>query len=85
VVLACGYESGTRRRVVSAIGMEPPHDGRLRVRQSLCAVRIGRNEATGMASPISRQGHRDSTSEEKYKHNQLIVQLWRGAAECGIE
>src|SRR6516164_8242491 len=53
-------------RVVSAVGMKPPHDGRSRVRppKVLCAVRIGRNEPTRMASPTSRQGHRDSTSEE---------------------
>jgi hypothetical protein len=52
-------------RVVSAVGAKPPHDGRSRVRppRVLCAVRIGRNEPTGMASPTSRQGHRDTTSE----------------------
>src|SRR6266700_2163591 len=53
-------------RVVSAVGTKPPHDGRSRVRppKVLRAVRIGRNEATRMALPTSRQGHRDSTSEE---------------------
>lgn len=52
-------------RVVSAVGMKPPHDGRSRVRPPRVsrAVRIGRNEATGMASPTSRQGHRNATSE----------------------
>ena len=46
-------------RVVSAVGMKPPHDGRSRVwpPRVLRAVRISRNEATGMASPTSRQGH----------------------------
>ena len=54
-------------RVVSAVGMKPPHDGRSRMwpPKVLHAVRIGRNEATGMASPTSRQGHRSSTSEER--------------------
>ena len=53
-------------RVVSAVGMKSPHDGRSRVRPPTvsCAVQIGRNEPTGMASPTSRQGHLDSTSEE---------------------
>jgi hypothetical protein len=53
-------------RVVSAVGMEPPHDGRSRVRppRVLRAVEIARNEATGMASPTSRQGHPGITSEE---------------------
>ena len=53
-------------RVVSAVGMEPPHDGRSRVRPPRVsrAVQIGRNEATGMASPTSRQGHPGMTSEE---------------------
>jgi len=43
-------------RVVSAVGMEPPHDGRSRVRPPKVsrAVRIGRNEPTRMASPTSR-------------------------------
>jgi hypothetical protein len=51
-------------RVVSVVGMKPPHDGRSRVRppRVLCAVRIGRNEATGMASPTLRQGHPGVTS-----------------------
>ena len=46
-------------RVVSAVGMEPPHDGRSRVRPPRVsrAVQIGRNEPTGMALPTSRQGH----------------------------
>src|SRR6516165_3697486 len=54
-------------RVVSAVGMKPPHDGcsRMWPPKVLHAVRIGRNEATGMASPTSRQGHRSSTSEER--------------------
>jgi hypothetical protein len=53
-------------RVVSAVGMKPPHDGCSKVRppKVLHAVRIGRNEPTGMTSPASRQGHRGSTSEE---------------------
>jgi hypothetical protein len=51
-------------RVVSAVGTKPPHDGRSRVRppRVLRAVRNGRNEATGMALPTSRQGHRNATS-----------------------
>jgi len=54
-------------RVVSAVGMKSPHDGRSRVRPPRVsrAVRIGRNEPTGMASPTSRQGHRNSISEER--------------------
>jgi len=54
-------------RVVSAVGMKPPHDGCSKVRppKVLHAVRIGRNEPTGMTSPTSRQGHRGSTSEER--------------------
>ena len=49
-----------RSRVVSAVGMTPPHDGRSRVRPPTvsCAVFISRNEARGMALPTSRQGHR---------------------------
>src|SRR6516225_3099940 len=73
-------------RVVSAVGMKPPHDGRSRVRppKVLHAVRIGRNEATGMASPTSRQGHRDSTSEEGTNTvNSLLEALWRD--ECWVE
>jgi hypothetical protein len=51
-------------RVVSAVGMKPPHDGCSKVRppKVLHAVRIGRNEPTGMTSPTFRQGHRDLTS-----------------------
>src|SRR5262249_60160569 len=69
-------------RVVSAVGMKPPHDGRSRVRppKVLCAVRIGRTEPTRMASPTSRQGHRDSTSEEYTNTvNSLsrLMALWR--------
>src|SRR5215831_3748639 len=54
-------------RVVSAVGMKPPHDGcsRMWPPKVLHAVRIGRNEATGMASPTSRQGHWSSSSEER--------------------
>jgi len=56
-------------RVASAVGMKPPHDGRSRVWSPsvLCAVRIGRNEATGMTSPTFRQGHCGSTSERDTK------------------
>jgi hypothetical protein len=44
-------------RVVSAVGMTPPHDERSRVRPPTvsCAVQIGRNEPTGMTSPTSWQ------------------------------
>ncbi len=74
-------------RVVSAVGMEPPHDGRSRVRppKVLCAVRIGRNEPTRMASPTSRQGHRDSTSEECTNTVNSLLDLWRYRAECWVE
>src|SRR6266568_4831559 len=65
-------------RVVSAVGIKPPHDGRSRVRppRVLCAVRIGRNEPTGMASPTSRQGHRDTTSEGGTNTVNLLFDLW---------
>ena len=74
-------------RVVSAVGMKPPHDGRSRVRppKVLNAVRIGRNEPTGMASPTSRQGHRDSTSEECTNTVNSLLDLWRYGAECWVE
>src|SRR5215831_14213361 len=74
-------------RVVSAVGMKPPHDGRSRVRppKVLCAVRIGRNEPTRMASPTSRQGHRDSTSEECTNTVNSLLVLWRYGAECWVE
>jgi len=77
-------------RVVSAVGMKPPHDGRSRVRPPsvLCAVQIGRNEPTGMASPTSRQGHRDSTSEESTNTVSSLFSLFNlccGSAECGVE
>src|SRR5215471_11113862 len=51
-------------RVVSAVGMKPPHDGRSRVRPPKVsrAVRIGRNEPTRMAWPTSRQGRFYSTT-----------------------
>src|SRR5262249_47669517 len=74
-------------RVVSAVGVKPPHDGRARVRlpEVLCAVRIGRNEPTRIASPTSRQGHRDSTSET-YKHGELTgFSLCCGRVECEVE
>ena len=52
-------------RVVSAVGMTPPLDGRSRVRPPTvsCAVFISRNEPKEMAPPTSRQGHGDWTSE----------------------
>ena len=74
-------------RVVSAVGMKPPHDGRSRVRppKVLCAVRIGRNEPTRMASPTSRQGHRDSTSEEGTNTVNSLLDLWRyGVLSVGL-
>jgi hypothetical protein len=74
-------------RVVSAVGMKPPHDGRSRVRPPKVsrAVRIGRNEPTRMASPTSRQGHRDSTSEECTNTVNSLLDLWRYGAECWVE
>jgi len=74
-------------RVVSAVGMKPPHDGRSRVRppKVLCAVRIGRNEPTRMASPTSRQGHRVSTSEECTNTVNSLLDLWRyGVLSVGL-
>src|SRR6516164_1909361 len=74
-------------RVVSAVGTKPPHDGRSRVRppKVLCAVRIGRNEPTRMASPTSRQGHRDSTSEECTNTVNSLLDLWRyGVLSVGL-
>jgi hypothetical protein len=52
--------------VVSAVGMEPPHDGRSRgaAFQGFARGPIGRNEAMGMASPTSRQGHLSLKSEK---------------------
>jgi hypothetical protein len=74
-------------RVVSAVGMKPPHDGRSRVRppKVLHAVRIGPNELTGTTSPTSWQGHRGSTSEERTNLVSSLFDLWRGGAECGIK
>ena len=74
-------------RVVSAVGMKPPHDGRSRVRPPKVsrAVRIGRNEPTRMASPTSRQGHRDSTSEECTNTVNSLLDLWCYGAECWVE
>jgi hypothetical protein len=74
-------------RVVSAVGRKPPHDGRARVRppKILCAVRIGRYEPTRIASPTSRQGHRDSTSEESTNTVSSLFNLCCGSAECGVE
>ena len=74
-------------RVVSAVGMKPPHDGCSKVRPPtvLHAVRIGRNEPTGMASPTSRQGHRGTTGEERTNTFSSLFELWRGGAECGVE
>jgi hypothetical protein len=74
-------------RVVSAVGMKPPHDGRSRVRppKVLHAVRIGHNEPTGMTPPASRQGHRGSTSEECTNTFSSLFQLWRDGTEYGIE
>ena len=74
-------------RVVSAVGAKPPHDGRSRVRppKVLRAVRIGRNEPTRMASPTSRQGHRDSTSEECTNTVNSLLDLWRyGVLSVGL-
>jgi hypothetical protein len=66
-LFAAGWLPDAGIRVVSAVGMKPPHDGCSKVwpPKVLHAVLIGRNEATGMASPTSRQGHRSSTSEER--------------------
>src|SRR6516162_738183 len=74
-------------RVVSAVGMKPPHDGRSRVGPPKVsrAVRIGRNEPTRMASPTSRQGHRDSTSEGCTNTVNSLLDLWRHGAECWVE
>src|SRR6516165_2106567 len=74
-------------RVVSAVGMKPPHDGRSRVRPPKVsrAVRIGHNEPTRMASPTSRQGHRDSTSEECTNTVNSLLDLWRyGVLSVGL-
>jgi hypothetical protein len=51
----CNVET-IERRAIKAFGVRPP--------KVLRVVQIGRNEPTRMALPKSRQGHRDSTSEE---------------------
>jgi hypothetical protein len=77
-----------RSRVVSAVGIAPPHDGRSRVRPPTVsrAVWISRNEATGMALPTSRQGHRDSTTSKGSTNTiNSLFHLCFDSAECWIE
>jgi hypothetical protein len=73
-------------RVVSAVGMKPPHDGcsRMWPPKVLHAVRIGRNEPTGMTSPTSQQGHRGSTSEERTNTVSSLFDYGVAAPRAGL-